>query len=410
MSRMRLEKKSFTRSFSLPVQECLSHSWKDFMRIMHRCWRESTDLANWASRTLQRLDVVRVPGMASLPRWEPVDLYALAFGRAKERPARNPEKPLLPVVQAQYGDESSWAGSRVCAATLLRKVCEKYKRERGKIVWRRERRSPEFLYPYPFPVHKQAWVSLWSERGQPVLHLSLGGERVALRLRSGDEFRPALRVFGQIIDGELSQQELSICRQATHGHNGHQVQERNPGGGGRMSYRIMIRFAYAREVLVSDREQRVATCRTGRDPFLTLAIGDLPPFVLHAPWVRQWIAEHQKFLQDFSDDLKYEKRWPAKKRRALNGYRERRCEKHARRMKSFLQQTAAQIVGHAVRRKVTHLDYDDESRDFVSPFPWYQLEECLKSKCENEGVVFRNVASGGVVDETVETARVEAND
>lgn len=407
---MKLEKTQIQRSFSLPVQDCLSHPWPDLMRIVHESWRQSTDLANWASRTLQRLDVVRVPGMKCLPAWEAVDLYALAFGREREKPARKAGKPPLPVVVPHYESGDFWDGGKICAATLLRKVTRKYCKERGKIVWRRDRRSPEFLYPYPFPVHQDSWLPFRNERGAPCVNLKLPGGVVSLRLRGGDEFRPALRLLDSVIDGELQQQELSICRQSSHGHNGHLMEERRPGGGQRQTYRLMIRFAYKREVIVSDCDKIIATCRTGRDPFLTLAIGDMPPFVLHAPWARQWIVEHQIFLQQFADDLKFEKRWPSKKRRSLNGYRERRCEKHRRRMKSFLQETAHQIVSHASRKNATHFVFDSTDRRFVCPFPWHELEGCLENKCAENGISFSLSASGEVVNETPDATRVEAND
>lgn len=387
--------KIITRSIALPVQECLSGEWKGFMRFLHGCWQHSTSLANWASHTLRRLDVVRTPGMKQLPKWEAVDLYALAFGRDRERPARKAGKPNLPVVVAEYDGGDFWHGAKVAAATLLRKVQSKYVRERGKIIWRRERRTPEFLYPYPFPVHQQAWTVFFNERNQPVLNMALPGGRVSLRLRQGDEFRHALRVLHGIAEGNIKQQELMITRQPSNAHSRLDSQ-RLPGGGHRQSYRVMVKISYQREVGECGNDA-IATLRTGSSPFLTMLIGDAPPFVLHAEQARNWIVEHGLFLQRFSEDLKYEKRWPAHKRRSLNRYRERRCEKHHRRMKSFLQMTAAQFVGHAARRKVGRIEYDDEDRAFVSKFPWHELRSCLQNKCDEQGIVF--AASGSVVED-----------
>ena len=67
-----------TRSISLPVQASLSCPWPEFARLLRACWRHSTDLANWASHALCRLDVVRTPGIwrrpaqAAAPRRLPV--------------------------------------------------------------------------------------------------------------------------------------------------------------------------------------------------------------------------------------------------------------------------------------------------------------------------------------------------
>lgn len=35
--------RTITRSISLPVAECLSHSWQDFNKLLHASWRHSTD-------------------------------------------------------------------------------------------------------------------------------------------------------------------------------------------------------------------------------------------------------------------------------------------------------------------------------------------------------------------------------
>lgn len=383
------EKKSLTRSISLPVQECLSHSWSDFMKLLHACWRQSTDLANWASQTCARNDVSRTPGMTQLPRYSALDLYALAFGREKEKRGRTADK-VLPVVAPQYDGGDFWSGGKIAAATLLRNVQTKYAKERGKIVWRRERRTPEYLYPYPFPVHQQSWTPTIIEQGRPVVTLSLPGGRVSLRLRNGSEFAPQMRVFRLLESGDVARQQLSLCRQSTSsGNHARQVKEKTN------SYRVMVRIAYRMEANDVSNEETTATVKTGRDPFLSLLVpGNNQLWVLHAGQVHNWIVEHGQFLQDFADDLKFEKRWPGQKRKRLNRYRERRCEKHARRMKTFLQTTAAQVVGHAKRRGCGRLVYDDSDRTFVSSFPWFALANQLSDKCDQEGLVFDHDASG----------------
>lgn len=372
----REDTKWLIRSVSLPVAECTSHSWKDFMKILHGAWRHSTDLANWASQALARNDVVRTPSLKCLPAMPPIYLYGLAFGEKKKG------------TPPQYDGHEAWEGAKIAAATLLRKVERKYRQERGKIVWRRERRTPEYLYPYPFPVHQQAWVPSLDTKKRPLLHLALPGSRVALRLRNGPEFVRAMEVFRQICEGEIAQQELTLCRQRSHASHRAEGGERQPGGGHRESYRIMARIAYRYEA-PSQREGLTAELTTGLDPFLKLVIPGSHEWVLHAPWARSWIVEHRKFLNQFADDLKYEKRWPGSKRRGLNRYRERRCDKHANRMKSFLQETAAQVVGHAARRGAGAILFDDADRSFAPEFPWFALRERLSQKCDEAGLVFQ---------------------
>ena len=399
--------KLITRSIALPVQECLSGSWADFCRQLHNCWRHSTQLANWAAHEMVRRDVVRTPGLAKLPAYQHLDLYALAFGRQREgRPRREGRSP-LPVVESQYDGAEFWEGAKIAAASLLRRVQQKYVRERGAVVWRRERRSPEYLYPVPFPVHQQAWLAYWDERHRPCVSIRLPGERVSLRLRGGPEFARQLHVFQRIVEGAIRVGELSLCRQGTGGSHRRTSAERRPGGGQRSSYRIMARIAVRLPVMAST-AVRSALVRTGKDPFITLTIEDQPLWALHAPWVLHWIMAHRKFLDDFQDDLKYEKRWPGHRRQAMNRYRERRCEKHHRRMNSFLQETAAQVVGHACRQGVGKLVLDTSDRRFAPEFPWYQLEVCVQNKCDELGMTLETIASGEVVDEAPAPAREES--
>lgn len=396
----RHEKTFVIRSISLPVQKCLSMPWKDCMRLLHQCWQHSTCLANWASHQLRLHDVSRTPGMMELPPMQAVDLYALAFGRAREGKPRLEGRAPLPIVQPQYDGGEFWAGAKITAASLLRAVERKYRQERGKIVWRRERRTPEFLYPYPFPVHQQAW-SCWiteDARQQPVIACSLPGGRIHLRLRNGPEFATQISVFKQIVEGKVAQQEMKLCLQRSHtnGTNGSHYRQ---GGGGpnasrlnKVSYRVMVRISYRKEAAAL-RDGIAIEAKTGSDPFLTLCNPGVRNFVLHCPWVQHWIAAHRRFLDRFADDLKFEKRWPRARRQRFQKAQTERCEKHARRLKSWRQMTAASVVGWALRQGASRILWDDTDRSFAEELPWFLLRECVQNKCEETGLVFVPFAS-----------------
>jgi hypothetical protein len=391
--------RTITRSISIPVAECLSCSWRDFNRLLHASWRHSTDLANWARHTLTRLDVTRTPGMKELPPMRPVDLYALAFGRRQERPARKAGNAPLPIVPQEYDAAAFWGGAKVTAATLLRAVLHKYSAERGKVIWRRERRSVEYQYPHPFPVHQRAWVASFNERGQALVNLGLPGGRVMVRLRGGAEFARQLQILRMIVDGTVKQQELKLCRQRTHTSDGaghyRADSERVNGGAERISYRIMLRISCQIPVCQENPSEVSATVRTGSMPFITLVIADQEPWLLHVRQVLGWMVAHRRFLDSMAVDLKYKKRWPRHQRRRMLGRLKRGCVKHSRRMKTFCQQTAAAIAGHAQRRGCGALVWDDSDRSFASrDFPWFQLREDVKNKCDELGLRFALAASG----------------
>jgi len=87
----------------------------------------------------------------------------------------------------------------------------------------------------------------------------------------------------------------------------------------------MVRINYRFEVADCKR-QGTARFATGRNPFLTGLIDGRDPWLLHSEQVPRWVAEHSRFLKAFSDDMKFEKRWPAWTKRSsatigINGSR-----------------------------------------------------------------------------------------
>ena len=429
-----LDRKYLARSISLPVQECLSHDWRDFERLICDSWHHSTCLANWAAHTLRLLDVVRTPAMKELPPLQKVDLYALAFGRAQENVGREfwqcaqckrkwhpsqvenrlaPEhergkqkcagsgqavvplpRALLPLVEPLYEGRDFWQGAKTSAVSILRKVQSDYVKYRGKIVFRRERRTPEYLYPYPFPVHQQSWVGDMMPQGRPVIYLGLPGGRVSLRLRNGPEFASKLRVFQQIAAGEIKQRQLILDAQSSRAHC-RLVHAWDAKAGQTLELRLLARIAYDMEVAASFGTGQTALLRTGKEPFLTLEIpGQQTPSVWYCPWVQQWIAEHRRFLDRFADDLKFEKRWPRRKRARRDRRQTRGCELQDNRMKSFRQETAHQVVCLAKRQGCDRIVYDDSDRKFADEFPWFLFEEALQAKCDEFAVVLEKAASG----------------
>lgn len=393
--------RTITRSISLPIAECLSHSWQDFCKLLHASWRHSTDLANWASHTLHRQDLTRTPEMKELPPMPTVDLYALAFGRDREKPARKVGKANLPITPQTYDGASFWEGAKIAAATLLRKVHRKYAKERPKIVWRRERRSPEFLYPYPFPVHQQSWVASFTERGQPLLNFALPGGRVSVRLRNGPEFARQLRILHMIVAGDVAQQEISICRQRSHAGDGvghYRVGEERRQGQ-RITYRTMLRIACRIPVGPMVDSELVGEIKTGNDPLITLIIPGQEPWLLYANEMRSFIIAHRAFLDRMANDLKFEKRWPTAKRRRMLGRISRGCEKQGRRMRTFYQQLAHMACSHALRNGCGGVRFDTSDRRFLSrDVPWFEMEEHVENKCDELGMFYDEVSSGPVVE------------
>jgi hypothetical protein len=111
--------------------------------------------------------------------------------------------------------------------------------------------------------------------------------------------------------------------------------------------------------------------------------------------LRQWRAANEAHLQRLGEDRKHEKRWPIRVRRQYQDAYARRAEKHRRRVKTWIDQMAAQVAGFARRRGVCQVYYDDADRRFADSFPWHQAAEALARALGGGGITFTPVREGG---------------
>lgn len=354
--------------------------WPALDAKLAECWAESTALANWTLDTLYARDVRRTPNMAKLPPMPKVDLYNLGFA------ANGPRA---------YPRWAAWAGACAAASSLMRAVEAKYRSYRYELIWQGERTLDNVRYPYPFPVHNQCWSLGRDAGGRFVVTARLPGGPVELPLRGGPEFARQLCALRQLERGEAVKAEMALYRVSSCGHNGrHQTAERAPGGGRRKTFRPMCKM-----VLWVPRPQYQAADKTlflATDPnafwvaevdgFRSIVNGDHVRRSAYAAGIRHRAGVHDAYRQRMSEDLKYEKRWPAATRRRMVESLAGRCEKHNRRVETFCKEVVAHLVGFARRRKVSAVVYDDADRGFVASFPWARLRTMLATKLDELGI------------------------
>lgn len=377
------------RAHTLAVNACLDTEWRDLHKLLHECWRQSTDLANWCARELDRRDVTRTPDLKRLPPMPAIP------------DTRKPADWLGPrtkggVLRGLYGlaavafrtDRGFWAGCAQAVAAVTRDVERKYRRERKAIVWDGDRRPARYRYPFPFPVHASCW-SAGYEGGKPVLTVSLPGRKVRLQLRGGPEFGRQLADFRRVAAGEAKRCQLLISRQrASEGCHRRTSAEREPGGGERVSYRVTVKM-----VVEAPRREapggRVLTLCTDPAALWVAELDGRRAWVLNADHVKRavdWQAGHEARRQRWAQDCKAERRGDPRKRKQFQAGRERCAGKHARRMKSWCQECAAHLTRFAVRQRVGLVAYDDSCKDFLPGFPWHLLGQCLGNALAGEGI------------------------
>lgn len=361
------------RAVSLPVNSCLDLPWADFCKRLHACLEQSTALANWTARELDRRDVVRLPGVKKLP-----SMPAIPRTRKGGKWLRG----LYGLASVQFDFCGGfWKGAAICASSIIRAVERKYRKERKAIVWEGRRLPARYRYPVPFPVHANCWDGEFRD-GRPVLTVRLPGGPVELSLRGGPEFARQLADFRRVVKGEAKKCQLLLTFLSSGGSHRQTTDAKGS------SYRIMVKLI----VDVPEHETsggRVLALATDPAALWVAELDGRRAWVLNADHVKRacdWQESHRVRLQRWAEDTKAERRGSPRKRKQFEASRQRCCLKHARRLKTWCQQSAAHLTQFAVRQRVGTVAYSDLAREYLPGFPWHLLKSCLQNALAAVGV------------------------
>lgn len=342
------------RAITIPVAMPVGTSWADLRPLLRDCWAEATALSNWAVRQLYAADVERSAASgAKMPKMPRVYLYGLW--------------------NEQYDRRAWWSGAANQALSVMTHAERRYLKARYEVIWRRGAALPTYRYPTPFPVARSSWSTICDSQGVSV-SVALPGGRVSLALRGGAGFRRQLALLRRVDAGDLLAGECALY-------------ERRIEGG--QKSRLMFKAAVWVPVAEGTRDgERAMTIRTTKGALLSATVaGREDPWTINADRIFERIAAHACYRLRMSEDLKYEKRWPARMRKQMAEDLARRCTKHNSRVDAFVHEVSAMAIAFAARQAVTRIDYDDTERRSVS-FPWYALKQRLRDKSAQRGIEF----------------------
>lgn len=328
-------------------------SRKAFEADLTKAFQRATALANWAVRLLFRRDV---DGSPTAP--ESVKKCYL-YGEASHPVTGFP------------GWATDWASATASAQCVLRAVHEKYIRERPAIMGRFEHALLSYKFPQPFPVHNQDWRTAFVDDGDqhgeyPVVMLNLPAVgKVKLRLKRDAGFHRQAAQFRAMHNGTATKGAAALYR--------------NRKG------QVLVKMVgtFARE----DRGGTPNVCFLHTDPnaLLVAEINGRRVTVTNADHMKRALeiikvthARHKSFLERSRQDKKREVRMDRTRRRYLNEAVEQRCEKNHRRIKTAVQQVAAQVARLCERQRVGVICYDDSCQAFLPQgFEWFNLKETI---------------------------------
>lgn len=358
------------RAVTLPVAGPVDGAWAELREGLKTVFRATVRLSNWAVTELAKGDVVRTPEMNKLPK--PPEPRPYLYPGARK---------LVPELDS---------GSVVA---ILHAVEARWRKRRYHVVWLGSESLPNYRYDRAvYPVRSQDWRAMRGDDGEALVSVRLAGRRWCLRLRGGPEFRRQLIGHRALADGRAVGAELALYEQRT-GTNDHR-----PGlsgrdaGGQRSASRLMCKLVawLPREAPAS--VEGVLFVSTSEDALVVaLDAKQSRLWTIHADQVRRWSQERRRRIASLADDRKMETR---RGREALLSRSALESQKYARRMKSAVQQYAAQVVGYAQRRRFAALCFTSGGPRTFSEFPWAALRDRIAAKCDEAGIEFKEIAGG----------------
>ena len=293
-----------------------------------------------------------------------------------------------------YDAAAYWEGAMGAASSVLQMVVKRYNKNRFHILWMRDQRPCEYCYPFPYAVEKKNWQAS-IVNGQPTLTISFPSgvrgkpDNVVIVLRNGPEFARQLADFRRLVSGKAAKHQLLITRQrASDGCHRRTTSEKEPGGGNRVSYRIMVKMIVAVDV-PKKTSDRVLTLITDPQALWVAELDGRRAWVLNADHIRravEWQQTHAARRQRWAEDCKAERRCSPRKRRQFQESRDRCCSKHERRMHSWCQEAAAHLANFCVRQHVDHVLYRDIGTSWLPGVPRHKLNAALANALAQKGI------------------------
>ncbi len=396
------ETKTVTRVVSLPIRGVMDTGEVEHLNLLDMfrpAWQMATDLANWATRELACRDSIRNPDMETLPKYDREAMFGTVprrFGRkaSDTKPAQKAGDPqvsnLYDLWTREYPARIAWDGSTVNARDILKAVEETWIHHKSfgrfAVMWKGQARPMVFRFPYPWPIpaDKGKTVRLSradGERREPFVSIPFltPHDRIVLRLADGREFKRQAKSFDYLIAHPERLGQAKICALRMNGKL--------------VGVEIKIVGKFDPDSPTSD---KIAICETGKDSLVRCHIEGEPDkkFIYNGDELRAVIAVHDEWGQRFSEDMKFEKRWPSKvrTRRFQGPVVQGKRERAANRLRTARQTLARQLVRWCIRQGVAELRYDDSEKGFLPRFDWSGLRAMLRCNCEGAGLSFQHQA------------------
>lgn len=255
-------------------------------------------------------------------------------------------------------------GACTVAASICRSVESKYRKERWKIGIGQQSAADYRSFPLPLLCNKSSKMLAVEDCGEFLTaRIRLLGGWWTVRIAGGSNYRDQIAGIRRVLQcGKIGDSKIWVDRKH------------------RATIGVSCDFPK------SDSRKSTGTLRvcTSRDSLLVMTSprSDIP-HVITGDEARQWIAERER---------KYRRLWQDRKsggqRRRIGEKIESAGRKFADRMDSYTHEISKRVVEHATRRKFASIELDMTIKSFAKRFPWFQLADRIRYKCEDAGIEF----------------------
>lgn len=254
------------------------------------------------------------------------------------------------------------SGVTFAAATIARSVEKAYRQNRWQV--KTARRSSQSFRSQPWPLLcNKSTNTLQLEACEEFItaRIRLLGGWWTVRLAGGSSYRDQIRGMRiAIANNAVCDSKLWVDRK----------------------HKAILGIACDIPAATSSERSGTMVVASSRDSLLvaTFARSDVP-FVINADVCKRWQSEagrrHQRLRQD---------RKSGANRRKIRDEMNAISEKQQRRMKTLCHEVTARIVEKASRMNVAEIQLDLTIKSYAASFPWFDLVEKLKYKCDDAGI------------------------
>lgn len=346
------------RIIVLPIHKpCGDVMWKDFGKAADDTFREGARIGNLAMRMFSQADKLpdapKDGGKVKLPKWE-VDQNAV-YAMARQICPAYPSGSVSDLLQRLRG---IYQAARFDMMVTFKKSLPSFTRGRLPLSiraqdWQAEKDADGNLF---------VWLRLGSKIAE-----GLRGQRLKLQLRRANHHAHAA-IYEKIIAGEVQSADAKL---------------KPLGDGLGLAVTVMLPRK------AKGTNDGVLMVRTDPESLLVWNHGgddERPP--LHADQLKRMLAARTRQNQRWSDQLKFEKRWPAHVRRRMNQRHDAECRRWNDRITGFIRLMARITIEFAKRRGCGKLVYDDHERSFAPLFAWAELSAAMANGCAADGIEF----------------------